>query len=52
MPPLVRGEHVQAGRETEAEDVDEGVGETHAGEINVGIAPEKLDDLLVRREER
>ena len=52
VPALVRRDDVQAGGEAEPQTADERIGKAHAGEIDVGVAPQEPAHIVVRGQER
>ena len=51
MTPFVGGNHMEAGGETEPHAANEGVRESYACEIDVGIRPQEGTDVTLRRNE-
>jgi hypothetical protein len=51
MPPFVRREHVQAGRQAESNAADERIRETHTRQIDVGEITQERADFVVGTQE-
>jgi len=51
MTPFVSGDHMEAGGETEPHAANEGVRESYACEIDVGIRPQEITNVTLRRDE-